>query len=111
MERQIDIGDEGTGRGGEGMGGGRRGGGRREKLGGMRERGEQLDKKTREGNREKFIHRDMVLLDLLKTFDTVDHNILSQKLKVMGVEVLWFLSYLGGRFQVEGYHVWNAKLT
>ena len=42
----------------------------------------------------------MVLLDLQKAFDTVDHNILCQKLDVMGVE----MSYLCGRSQVVGYY-------
>jgi hypothetical protein len=40
----------------------------------------------------------MVLLDLQKAFDTVDHNILGEKLKVIGVEsVSWFKSYLTNR--------------
>jgi hypothetical protein len=35
------------------------------------------------------------MLDLLKAFDTVDHNILCSKLKVMGVQLVdWFESYL-----------------
>lgn len=43
----------------------------------------------------------MVLMDLSKAFDTVDHFILCQKLKLMGVESIdWFLSYLSDRFQV-----------
>ena len=54
-------------------------------------------------NNSKGLYTGMVLLDLQKAFDTVDHNILCQKLEVMGVEVQWFLSYLGGRSQVVGY--------
>ena len=43
----------------------------------------------------------MVLLDLQKAFDTVDHNILCKKLEVMGIDFTnWFKSYLGGRKQV-----------
>ncbi len=43
----------------------------------------------------------MVLLDLQKAFDTVDHAILCQKLKAMGMEsVEWFHSYLTGRQQI-----------
>lgn len=41
------------------------------------------------------------MLDLQKAFDTVDHGILCEKLKVMGVEsVGWFYSYLSNRTQV-----------
>lgn len=43
----------------------------------------------------------MIMLDLQKAFDTVDHGILCEKLKVMGVEsVGWFYSYLSNRTQV-----------
>ena len=45
----------------------------------------------------------MVLLDLQKAFDTVDHTILLNKLKWLGADVLtvqWFRSYLTGRTQV-----------
>ena len=44
----------------------------------------------------------MVILDLQKAFDTVNHKILSSKLRAMGVSqaaVNWFDSYLGGRMQ------------
>ena len=42
----------------------------------------------------------MVLLDLQKVFGTVDHNILCNKLKFMGVRsTKWFESYLGNRSQ------------
>ena len=43
----------------------------------------------------------MIMLDLQKAFDTVNHDILCEKLKakdVMSTE--WFLSYLGNRKQV-----------
>ena len=43
----------------------------------------------------------MVLLDLQKAFDTVDHEILCNKLEVMGINsTKWFKSYLGGRQQI-----------
>ena len=45
----------------------------------------------------------MVLLDLQKAFDTVDHTILLNKLKWLGADdltVQWFSSYLTGRTQV-----------
>ena len=45
----------------------------------------------------------MVLLDLQKAFDTVDHTILLNKLKWLGADdltVRWFRSYLTGRTQV-----------
>ena len=41
------------------------------------------------------------MLDLQKAFDTVDHEILCQKLSVMGVvSVEWFRSYLSDRTQM-----------
>ena len=43
----------------------------------------------------------MVMLDLQKAFDTVNHDILCDKLKLMGLEpVEWFRSYLSDRNQV-----------
>ena len=49
----------------------------------------------------KGLFTGMVLLDLQKAFDTVDHNILGEKLKVIGVEsVSWFKSYLTNRKQI-----------
>ena len=43
----------------------------------------------------------MVLLDLQKAFDTVDHYILCKKLELMGVGcVQWFRSYLSNRKQI-----------
>ena len=42
----------------------------------------------------------LVLLDLQKAFDCVDHGILLEKLRVMGIKsVDWFRSYLSGRKQ------------
>ena len=43
----------------------------------------------------------MILIDLQKAFDTVDHTILCAKLKNMGIQsVPWFRSYLTGRKQI-----------
>ena len=42
----------------------------------------------------------MVLIDLQKAFDTVDHDILLDKLRAIGVSsVSWFESYLSNRTQ------------
>ena len=43
-----------------------------------------------------------VFLDLRKAFDTVDHDVLIQKLEyygTQGIELQWFKSYIGGRQQ------------
>ena len=43
---------------------------------------------------------DMILIDLQKAFDTIDHNILLEKLKAIGFcddTVNWFHSYLTDR--------------
>ena len=45
----------------------------------------------------------MVFIDLKKTFDTVDHDILAKKLYLYGVrntELKWFQSYLNDRQQI-----------
>ena len=47
------------------------------------------------------LYAGMVLLDLQKAFDTVDHDILCKKLETMGLDFTnWFKSYLKGRTQV-----------
>ena len=49
----------------------------------------------------KGLFTGMVMLDLQKAFDTVDHDILCGKLKIMGVESIeWFRSYLSNRKQL-----------
>ena len=40
----------------------------------------------------------MVMIDLQKAFDTIDHKILCNKLQAMGVFIIkWFQSFLTGR--------------
>ena len=47
------------------------------------------------------LYTGMILLDLQKAFDTVDHVILCNNLKTMGVDCTdWFLSYLQNRHQI-----------
>jgi hypothetical protein len=51
---------------------------------------------------DKGNYTGMVMLDLQKAFDTVDHGILLTKLRAMGVQsnsVKWFQSYLSNRSQ------------
>jgi hypothetical protein len=48
----------------------------------------------------KGLYTGMIMLDLQKAVDTVDHNILCSKLNVMGVQsVDWFESYVTDRIQ------------
>ena len=45
----------------------------------------------------------MVLLDLQKAFDTVDHDVLIMKLESLGLSsdtIRWFRSYVSGRQQL-----------
>ena len=44
----------------------------------------------------------LVLMDILKAFDRINHNMLLFKLSSLGVspsELEWFISYLKGRYQ------------
>ena len=51
----------------------------------------------------KGLYTGMVMLDLQKAFDTVDHSILCKKLKLMSVDsTKWFESYLTNRKQKIG---------
>ena len=51
-------------------------------------------------NNAKGPYTGMVMMDLQKAFDTVDHNILCHKLEVLGVHCTeWFRSYLSDRKQ------------
>ena len=55
-----------------------------------------IKQQTSQGN-----YTGLVLLDLQKAFDTVDHDILCKKLDAMGISsVEWFRSYLSGRKQI-----------
>ena len=52
----------------------------------------------------------MVLLDLQKAFDTVNHSILCEKLKIMGVgNIDWFISYLENRKQIVNVNSTNSS--
>ena len=52
-------------------------------------------------NNSSGLYTGMILLDLQKAFDTVDHVILCNKLKTMGVGCTdWFLSYLQNMHQI-----------
>ena len=51
---------------------------------------------------DKGLYTGVILLDLQKAFDMVDHDILLVKLRAIGVcqeTVMWFSSYLKGRKQ------------
>ena len=53
-------------------------------------------------NMDEGLYTGVILLDLQKAFDTVDHVILLKKLKAIGAcdsAVLWFNSYLSNRKQ------------
>ena len=51
---------------------------------------------------DKGLYNRVVLFDIKKAFDTVDHDILLSKLRryrVVGIELEWFMSYLTDRKQ------------
>ena len=43
-------------------------------------------------NNSKGLYTGMIMLDLQKAFDTVDHQILCSKLDIMGIDSTWFKS-------------------
>ena len=53
----------------------------------------------------------MVLIDLQKAFDTVNHCILLDKLRAIGVPSLWFDSYLSNRMQCVEHCSGSPPLT
>ena len=56
---------------------------------------------TGTSNNTKSLYTGMIMLDLQKAFDMVDHNILCSKLNVMGVNsVEWFRSYVSDLFSL-----------
>ena len=60
----------------------------------------------------KGLFTGMVLLDLQKAFDTVDHEILCQKLEVLGVHSIeWFRSYLTNRKQLVNVNSCNSDVS
>ena len=64
-----------------------------------------------ETSRGKYV--GMVLLDLQKAFDTVNHEILLTKLQVMGFSkatLAWFRSYLSNRHQLVAIHDVYSRL-
>ena len=49
---------------------------------------------------DKGFHTGMILVDLQKAFDTLEHNVLLQKMECMGFKesvIKWFQSYLSNR--------------
>ena len=59
------------------------------------------------GNNARGLYTGMIMLDLQKAFNTVDHSILCKKLEEIGViSIEWFKSYLSGRQKLGCYHWW-----
>ena len=49
---------------------------------------------------DKGFHTEMILVDLQKAFDTLDHTVLLQKMECIGFKesvIKWFQSYLSNR--------------
>ena len=59
---------------------------------------------------DKGLFTGLVMIDLRKGFDAVDHKLLLKKLQVYGLNtdsLKWFQSYLIGRYQKHGDIVQN----
>lgn len=66
-----------------------------------------IKERTSTGN-----YTGMILLDLQKAFDTVDHKILCSKLKSIGLNpnsITWFKSYLNSRSQIVSINGTSSK--
>ena len=53
-----------------------------------------------ENGMDKQMHTSMLLVDLQKAFDTLDHGVLIEKMKYFGFQasaIKWFESYLSNR--------------
>ena len=64
-------------------------------------------------NMDKGQYTSVIFIDLKKAFDTADHQILLNKLKVYGLagkEITWFESYLGNRKQCSRVNGQTSKL-
>ena len=108
----FNIGDEGTGRGGEGVGGGRRGGAGEE----GREKGEgrKIGQENEGGKKRKIYTQGYGTLRFTKDIrhGRSQYMYFMSKIKGHGGRSSMVSVFnLGERFQVEGYDVWNAKLT
>ena len=57
----------------------------------------------------KGYYTGMVMLDVQKAFDSVDHSILCNKLFYMGIQSDWFKSYLSGRRQIVSVNECNSS--
>ena len=63
-------------------------------------------------NSARGLFTGTILLDLQKAFDTVDHSILCNKLKLMGVgSTKWFESYLSNRSQLVNVGKINSDIA
>ena len=62
---------------------------------------------------DKGFHTGMLMIDLQKAFDTVDHGILLHKLKSLrfrDLSVSWLGSYLANRYQRYFFGSWSGSL-
>ena len=65
-------------------------------------------------NMDKGHYNGIILFDLKKAFDTVDHGIMKEKLKNYGIqntEIAWFGSYLLGCKQYCSLNIGNSRAS